>query len=79
MEFNKFPPEAYAENGWVMVGDDRYRIRNDGMTFEGYTKQGFFIYGLADADDESIELLAQASEQDAYRPELDDDLDPTRL
>ena len=53
--------------------------RTAGMTFEGFTQDGFFVYGLADADDESLELLAQASEQDAYHPELDNDLDPTRL
>ena len=79
MEFNKFPPEAYAENGWVISGEDRYRLRPDGLTFEGFTRAGCVVYGLADADDESIGLLAQASEQDAYQPELDDDLDPTRL
>ena len=79
MEFNKFPSDAYAENGWVLAGDDRYRMRSDGLTFEGFTQDGFFVYGLADADDESLELLAQASEQDAYHPELDNDLDPTRL
>ena len=33
MEFNKFPPEAYAENGWVISGEDRYRLRPDGLTF----------------------------------------------
>jgi hypothetical protein len=79
MEFNSFPPEAYAENGWVIVGDNRYRLRADGLTFEGFTRDGFFVYGLSDADDEAIGLLAQASEQDAYHPELDEDLDPTRL